>query len=173
MTDRIAEPWGIHTPFAAGATWPTRVDEYLAGSLAGEDIDAWVQSACVLCSDGCALDIAVKDGRIAGVRGRAIDRVNRGRLGPKGLFGWQANNAPDSCLEAALFQARRGPRREAGRRGRDAVPRTNNRRRRALGCIELPSAHQRRAGGRSPFDDRRELRSCTSRTIWDWFIGLS
>jgi len=41
------------------------------------------------------LDIAVKGGRIVGVRGRALDRVNRGRLGPKGLFGWQANNAPD------------------------------------------------------------------------------
>ena len=33
------------------------------------------------------LDIAVKDGRIVGVRGRADDRVNHGRLGPKGLYG--------------------------------------------------------------------------------------
>jgi anaerobic selenocysteine-containing dehydrogenase len=24
-----------------------------------------------------------------------VDRVNRGRLGPKGLFGWRANNSPD------------------------------------------------------------------------------
>jgi anaerobic selenocysteine-containing dehydrogenase len=30
-----------------------------------------------------------------GVRGRGDDRVNHGRLGPKGLYGWQANNAPD------------------------------------------------------------------------------
>ena len=30
-----------------------------------------------------------------GVRGRAGDRVNHGRLGPKGLFGWQANLAAD------------------------------------------------------------------------------
>src|SRR5205814_3704124 len=37
----------------------------------------------------------VHDGRIVGVRGRASDRVNHGRLGPKGLFGWQANNAGD------------------------------------------------------------------------------
>ena len=49
----------------------------------------------MLCSNGCGLDIAVKDDRVVGVRGRAGDRVNRGRLGPKGLFGWQANNAPD------------------------------------------------------------------------------
>jgi anaerobic selenocysteine-containing dehydrogenase len=54
-----------------------------------------VQSACVLCSNGCALDIGVKDGRIVGVRGRSIDRVNRGRLGPKGLHGWEANHSPD------------------------------------------------------------------------------
>ena len=104
MTDRIAEPWGIRTPFAAAATWPTRVDEYLAGDLAGEDIDTWVQSACVLCSNGCALDIAVKDGRIVGVRGRAVDRVNHGRLGPKGLFGWQANNAPDRLTRPLIRQ---------------------------------------------------------------------
>jgi len=89
VTDRIAEPWGIRTPFTAEATWPIRVDEYLASDLTGEDIDSWVQSACVLCSNGCALDIAVKDGRIAGVRGRAADRVNHGRLGPQGAL-WLA-----------------------------------------------------------------------------------
>jgi ferredoxin-nitrate reductase len=104
VTDRIAEPWGIRTPFAAETTWPTRVDEYLAGDLAGADIDTWVQSACVLCSNGCALDIAVKDGRIVGVRGRAVDRVNHGRLGPKGLFGWQANNAPDRLTRPLIRQ---------------------------------------------------------------------
>ena len=30
-----------------------------------------------------------------GVRGRADDHVNRGRLGPKGLHGWEANNTAD------------------------------------------------------------------------------
>lgn len=38
-------------------------------------------------SNGCALDIGVKQGRMVGVRGRATDRVNKGRLGPKGLHG--------------------------------------------------------------------------------------
>ncbi|PIG87663.1 periplasmic nitrate reductase [Aspergillus arachidicola] len=33
--------------------------------------DKWVQSACVLCSNGCGLDIGVKDGRVVGVRSRA------------------------------------------------------------------------------------------------------
>ncbi|KUN74585.1 hypothetical protein AQJ46_03370 [Streptomyces canus] len=41
------------------------------------------------------MDIAVVDGRMAGVRGRAADRVSRGRLGPKDLFGWQANASSD------------------------------------------------------------------------------
>jgi anaerobic selenocysteine-containing dehydrogenase len=41
------------------------------------------------------MDVAVADGAIVGVRGRIADRVNHGRLGPKGLFGWQANASPD------------------------------------------------------------------------------
>jgi ferredoxin-nitrate reductase len=68
------------------AAWPVRVDTFLDG-VAEDRVDRWVQSACVLCSNGCGLDIAVADGRMVGVRGRPGDRVNRGRLGPKGLFG--------------------------------------------------------------------------------------
>src|SRR4051812_787526 len=93
--DRIAEPWGTRTPYGPGEAWPARVDTYLADGLTDEDVDHWVQSASVLHSNGDALDIAVKDDRIVGVRGRRIDRVNHGRLGPKDLFGWQANNSPD------------------------------------------------------------------------------
>jgi anaerobic selenocysteine-containing dehydrogenase len=29
------------------------------------------------------------------VRGRAVDRVNKGRLGPKGLYGWESSNSAD------------------------------------------------------------------------------
>jgi ferredoxin-nitrate reductase len=90
MPDRIADLWGTRTPHASGEPWPARVDEHVDG-----EVERWVQSACVLCSNGCALDIGVRDGRIVGVRGREVDRVNHGRLGPKGLYGWQANNSPD------------------------------------------------------------------------------
>ena len=45
------------------------------------------------------MDVAAKDGRIVGVRGRAGDRVNHGRLGPKGLFGWQANHSRDRLTQ--------------------------------------------------------------------------
>lgn len=93
--DRIAEPWGMRTPYGPGQRWPARVDTRLAEGLGPDDVDRWVPSASVLHSNGDGLDIAVKDGRIVGVRGRAGDRVNHGRLDPKDLFGWQANHAPD------------------------------------------------------------------------------
>jgi ferredoxin-nitrate reductase len=94
MTDRIADIWGRRTPYGMAADWPTRTDQYLADGVSAADV-TWVQSACVLCSMDCGMDIAVSDGRIVGVRGRSADRVNHGRLGPKGLFGWQANASPD------------------------------------------------------------------------------
>jgi ferredoxin-nitrate reductase len=87
---RIDDIWGDRTAYARGDEWPVRVDEYVEG-----EVDRWVQSACVMCSHGCGADIAVRDGRIVGIRGRVKDRVNHGRLGPKGLFSWQANNAAD------------------------------------------------------------------------------
>jgi anaerobic selenocysteine-containing dehydrogenase len=93
--DRIAEPWGARTPYGSGEAWPVRVDTLLTEGLTVDDVDRWVQSASILHSNGDAMDIAVKDGRIVGVRGRALDRVNHGRLGPKDLFGWQANHSPD------------------------------------------------------------------------------
>ncbi|MET7749159.1 nitrate reductase [Micromonospora sp. NPDC005367] len=95
MVDRIADPWGPRTPYGSGQEWPVRVDTFLDGDLRAEEVDRWVQSASILHSNGDALDIAVRDGRIVGVRGRAVDRVNRGRVDPKDLYGWQANNSPD------------------------------------------------------------------------------
>jgi ferredoxin-nitrate reductase len=87
--DSIANVWGERTPHLH-RMWPVRVDERTL-----EEPERWVQSACILCSNGCALDIGVRDGRIVGVRGREVDRVNHGRLGPKGLHGWVANHSPE------------------------------------------------------------------------------
>ena len=89
--DSIRNIWGKRIPYEG--EWKERVDEYLE-----QEPGTWVQSTCVLCSTGCALDIGVKDGRIVGVRGRAVDRVNRGRLGPKRLNGWMANNSQTASL---------------------------------------------------------------------------
>jgi anaerobic selenocysteine-containing dehydrogenase len=84
--DSISDIWGERKPYKG--EWPVRIDENVS-----EEPEKWVQSACVLCSNGCGVDIGVKDGKIVGVRGRAVDRVNHGRLGPKGLHAWVANNS--------------------------------------------------------------------------------
>ncbi|MCW3109945.1 MAG: nitrate reductase [Segetibacter sp.] len=86
--DSIKDIWGRRTPYIE--TWPVRVDEQTIAKP-----DYWVQSACVLCSNGCGMDIGVKKGKIVGVRGRSVDIVNHGRLGPKGLNGWVANDSGD------------------------------------------------------------------------------
>lgn len=93
--DRIAHPWGGRTPYDRHGAWPVRADVHLAAGVEESEVQRWVRSASLLHSDGDAMDIAVRDGSIVGVRGRAGDRVNRGRLGPKDLFGWQANASGD------------------------------------------------------------------------------
>ncbi|MFD9520717.1 molybdopterin oxidoreductase family protein [Streptomyces sp. NPDC059979] len=96
--DRIADPWGRRTPYGRGDVWPERVDLYLtegAGDNGPDPVDRWVLTASNLHSNGDAMELAVRDGRLVGVRGMAGDRVNRGRLDPKDLYGWQANASPD------------------------------------------------------------------------------
>ncbi|WP_369142586.1 molybdopterin oxidoreductase family protein [Streptomyces sp. R44] len=105
--DRIAHPWGNRTPYARHGHWPARRDTSLAAGVGPADVQRWVQTASLLHSDGDAMDIAVRDGVIVGVRGRAVDRVNRGRLGPKDAFAWQANASPDR-LTRPLVRAGRG-----------------------------------------------------------------
>ena len=90
----------------------------------GRAPDRWVQSCCVLCSAGCGLDIGVKDGRIVGVRGRAADRVNHGRLGPKGLHGWEANSSPDRLTRPLDPPGRPAPRGVVGRGDGPSRPRS-------------------------------------------------
>lgn len=93
--DSIKNIWGERTPYFG--QWPIRVDQRTE-----QEPDKWVQSACLLCSNGCGIDIGVKDGRIVGVRGRAQDAVNHGRLGPKGLHGWEANNSRDRLTKPVI-----------------------------------------------------------------------
>lgn len=92
-SDRIAEPWGVRTPYGRGEPWPARTDMFLADGVRPETVERWVPAASILHSNGDAMEIAVRAGRMVGVRGRATDRVNRGRLGPKDLYGWQATQS--------------------------------------------------------------------------------
>ncbi|WP_046258394.1 molybdopterin oxidoreductase family protein [Streptomyces sp. WM6386] len=105
--DRIKDIWGARTPYDPGTPWPSRADAHLAPGLAEDDVERWVPSASLLHSNGDAMDIAVRDGRIVGVRGRTTDRVNRGRLGPKDLYGWQANGSPDRLTRPLVRRAGR------------------------------------------------------------------
>lgn len=86
--DSIHDVWGPRTPYEGA--WPVRVDDR---SIA--EPDRWVDSVCVLCSLGCGVEVGAADDRIVAIRGRANDRVNHGRLGPKGLHAWEANASPD------------------------------------------------------------------------------
>ena len=67
MTDRVANPWGERMPFGRDQEWPVRVDQFLEEGVSEEDVNSWVQTASIMHSNGDALDIAVKDGRIVGV----------------------------------------------------------------------------------------------------------
>ncbi|WP_156753558.1 molybdopterin oxidoreductase family protein [Actinokineospora pegani] len=93
--DGIAEPWGTRAPYGPGEVWPVRVDSRFVDGVTADDVDRWVPTASVLHSNGDGMDLAVKDGRVVGVRGRADDRVNHGRLDPKDLFGWDATSSRD------------------------------------------------------------------------------
>ena len=100
--DSIHDIWGQQTPYVGEGQWPARVDERTT-----EQPERWVQSCCVLCTNGCGLDIGVKDGKIVGVRGRADDRVSRGRLGPKGLNAWEANDSPDRLKRPLIREGKK------------------------------------------------------------------
>ncbi|KAK0751296.1 hypothetical protein B0T18DRAFT_387442 [Schizothecium vesticola] len=65
----IEDIWGPRTPYKD--EWPTRVDK-----TCDVDPEKWVQSACVLCSNGCGLDIGVKDDKVVGVW-KAMHREDR------------------------------------------------------------------------------------------------
>jgi ferredoxin-nitrate reductase len=86
--DSIRDVWGPRTPYHG--SWPKRADERTTARA-----DRWVGSVCVLCSLGCGVEVGVTDGRLVGIRGRVDDRVNHGRLGPKGLHAWEANASAD------------------------------------------------------------------------------
>lgn len=70
------------------------------------------------CSNGCGVDVGVKDGKVVGVRGRAVDRVNKGRLGPKGCVPslQQVGETHADTRRAECTAGRRSTRRTALRR---------------------------------------------------------
>ena len=55
--DRIQSVWGDRTPYHGEHQWPVRMDDH-----ALEEPDRWVQSCCMLCSNGYGLVIGVAAG---------------------------------------------------------------------------------------------------------------
>ncbi|MEV7804122.1 molybdopterin-dependent oxidoreductase [Microbispora sp. NPDC088329] len=114
MLDRIADPRGRRTPYGPpdaverlaaalpshmrdalppvirlGSPWPVRVDLVLEDGLSESQVEHWARAVSAAGANGDALDLAVRGGRIVGVRGRAGDRVNHGRLDPREWHAWQ------------------------------------------------------------------------------------
>ena len=52
----VTDIWGARTPYHHD--WPVRVDEQPSDTP-----ESWAQSACLLCSNGCGLDIGVRTAR--------------------------------------------------------------------------------------------------------------
>ncbi|MFL5674132.1 MAG: molybdopterin oxidoreductase family protein [Chloroflexota bacterium] len=66
-----------------------------------------MHSVCVLCSLGCGVDVGASGNTMVAIRGRADDRVNHGRLGPKGLHGWEANASGDRLTTPLVRDGKR------------------------------------------------------------------
>lgn len=94
MLDRVAAPLGGAARARAGAAWPVRVDLQLEDGLGEQAVDRWVQSACVLCSHGCGLEVAVQGRPDRGVRAGQRTGSTGAGWAPKGLLGCRPTTPP-------------------------------------------------------------------------------
>ena len=113
--DRVANIWGARTPFDRGARgrpgstrcWPT-------ASPRPTSIGGCSRRACCAAT-GAAATSRSGTARWSGCAGAAVDAVNHGRLGPKGLFGsWQGMPRPGPADPAAGPRRRRAAWRPTG-----------------------------------------------------------
>jgi hypothetical protein len=67
VSDRIADLWGMRTPFGRGVA-RHRVDLILEEGVVEQDVNRWwSQTASMLHSNGDTRDVAVKNGRVVGL----------------------------------------------------------------------------------------------------------
>ena len=116
--DRIADPWGARTPYG-GRRAVARARRHAPGGRASSRTTSTAgcsrRRSCT--PTATRWTSRCKDGRIVGVRGRAGDRVNHGRLGPKDLYGWQAEQLARPARPArSSATGRRAGRDRLGRR---------------------------------------------------------
>ena len=58
-------------------------------------VDCWAYTTCGYCSTGCGIEVGVKDARAVSVRGTNAHPVNQGKLCLKGIWEFEAINAPN------------------------------------------------------------------------------
>ena len=92
---RITDIWGPTTPYGRGEPWPARVDAHPGRRRprGGRRPLGAVRLRAVHPTAAGSTSRSRTAGSSASA-GASDDRVNHGRLGPKGLFGWQANARP-------------------------------------------------------------------------------
>src|SRR3954468_24696043 len=95
--DAATDICGQRTPYRGEGDWPLRVDERTL-----EDPEHWIQSACVLCSNGCGLDIGVNKGRI----GDCQESCVRGHSDADGGRLWRSRKTPWTSFWTAVTRKR-------------------------------------------------------------------
>ncbi|MFC8512473.1 hypothetical protein [Streptomyces sp. NPDC057257] len=55
--DRIAEPWGVRTPYASGAERPVRTDVHLRPGVTEEEVERLVNHSKWLLEEYCTLSV--------------------------------------------------------------------------------------------------------------------
>ncbi|MBI5137155.1 MAG: nitrate reductase [Nitrospirae bacterium] len=77
-------------------------------------VQDWRYTTCGYCSTGCGIEVGVRDGRAVTVRGKAGHPVNDGKLCLKGIWEFEAINAPNRATVPLLREDIGQPFREAG-----------------------------------------------------------
>jgi hypothetical protein len=85
----MSGPLGLMKGLWSSPIGGCRAHAFYAGTRCLQNPPLAMINLLIQYSNGCGMDIGVKgegkEARIVGVRGRAVDRVNKGRLGPKGI----------------------------------------------------------------------------------------
>jgi len=77
-------------------------DPVLGYTSTRKHADRWVNTTCGYCSVGCGMQLGVREGKVASVRGNPDHPVNRGKLCPKGLAEHYAIEADGRALYPLL-----------------------------------------------------------------------
>ncbi|MFQ5509195.1 MAG: molybdopterin oxidoreductase family protein [Leptospirillia bacterium] len=65
-------------------------------------VDHWKYTTCGYCSTGCGIEVGVRDGKAVTVRGKEGHPVNDGKLCLKGIWEFEAVNAPNRARHPML-----------------------------------------------------------------------